>query len=67
MPEELNMVDVWKMKLHELRLQQQLMKMDPKFSEEELNDLAKMIESARKEYAKALLEEQKENSNGKKL
>ncbi len=67
MPEELNMVDVWKMKLHELRLQQQLMKMDPKFSEEELNDLAKMIESVKKEYSKALLEEQKENSNGKKL
>ncbi len=58
--EEYSMVEVWKLKLRELRLQKAMMRIDKKFSSEDLDEMDKNIEYVRKELAKAMLEEKKE-------
>ena len=66
--EEYSMVEVWKLKLRELRLQKAMMRIDKKFSSEDLDEMDKNIEYVRKELAKAMLEEKKEqDKNGKKF
>ena len=67
MKDEYKMTDVWKMKLHELEYQLTLMKMDKKFTQEDIQDMKNMIADVKKEYAKALVQEKMEVKNGKKF
>jgi hypothetical protein len=60
MPEEYKMTDVWKMKLRELRFIQAQMQTDSNTTPEELHDIQTIIEYVRKELAKAMIEEKKE-------
>ena len=64
--EEYDMVQVWKLKIRELELQLELMKKDPQFSEEEINDMKEMIKQAKSEYTKELLLKEKEEKNAKR-
>ncbi len=63
--EEYDMLEIWKEKLRELRYQRKLMSMDKKFSEEELKDMDEMIRQVEKEYAKELIEKEKEDNKNK--
>lgn len=60
--EKYNMIEIWKMKLKELYLQEELMKKDNKFTIEELRDLRVIIEYVRNELKKEMY---KEKANGK--
>lgn len=60
--EKYNMIEIWKMKLRELYLQEELMKKDNKFTKEELHDLRVIIEYVRNELKKEMY---KEKVNGK--
>ncbi len=64
--EEYDMVEVWKLKIRELELQLELMKKDPQFSEEEINDMKEMIKQAKSEYTKELLLKEKEKTDAKR-
>ena len=64
--EEYDMVQVWKLKIRELELQLELMKKDPQFSEEEINDMKEMIKKAKSEYTKELLLKEKEEKDAKR-
>lgn len=64
--EEYDMVQVWKLKIRELELQLELMKKDPQFSEEEINDMKEMIKQAKSEYTKELLLKEKEEKDAKR-
>ena len=63
---EYDMVEVWKSKLLELKLQRTLMSKDKKFSKEELADMDEMIKQVKKEYANALIEKRKEDGENNK-
>ena len=66
--EEYNMLEVWRVKLLELKLQRKLMTMDKQFTKEDLKDMDEMIKQVQKEYAKTyanILEEQKKQKNEK--
>ena len=65
MKDEYKMTDVWKMKLHELEYQLTLMKMDKKFTQEDIQDMKNIIADVKKEYAKALVQEKMEEKHGK--
>ena len=59
------MIEVWKMKLNELYLQEELMKKDNKFTKEDLADLRAIINYVRSELKKEIYKEM--TSNGKKV
>ena len=59
------MIEVWKMKLNELYLQEELMKKDNKFTKEDLADLRFIINYVRSELKKEIYKEM--TSNGKKV
>ena len=70
MPEEYKMIDVWKMKLRELRLIQAQMGEDPNTTPEEMHDIQVIIKYVRKELARAMIEEKEEEkviSSGKRV
>ena len=60
--EKYTMIDIWKMKLRELYLQEELMKKDKNFSKEELSDLKVIINYVKKELSSEMY---KEKVNGK--
>ena len=64
--EEYNMVKIWRDKLAELELQRKLMSMDEKFSHKDLMDMDEMIKQVKKEYAKAVMEEEKDKNETRK-
>ncbi len=70
MPEEYKMIDVWKMKLRELRLIEAQMEKDPNTTPEEMHDIQVIIKYVRKELARAMIEEKEEEkviSSGKRV
>ena len=65
--DEYDMLEVWKGKLYELKLQKELMIMDKQFSKKDIDVMDEVIRQVKKEYAKALVEKQKEEKeNGKR-
>ena len=63
MEESYKITDVWKLKLRELEYQKKFMLMDPKFSEEDIEEMNKMIDYVKKCYAKALYDEKEVNKD----
>ena len=63
---EYDMVEVWKFKLKELEFQKEMMLKDKQFTKKEIADIDEMIESARTELKKAIIEKSKEDGKNNK-
>ena len=59
MEETYDMKDVLKLKLRELEYEKKFMQMDKKFTKEDIDEINKMIQYIKKEYAKELSKEAK--------